>query len=372
MHSSPMRSTIRRPTESIARCLALLAFCSASAAAQDEPLKDPLCQASAEGDRAQVQVLLRNGADPNVRDEKSHTPLMYAASLRGRSERRTPKQIQPDYLGVATLLLARHADPNARDESGRTPLLLAMEGSASEYRVIGADEEMVRLLIARGANVNAQDHDGWSALLMAAKLWADQPKLIPLLLASRADVNARLKDGRTALMLAVRLGKTDRLAILLANRAEVNAADGEGATALMNAAVVTWEDAALELMKLLLAKGADPNVADKKGKTAADRAADAGYLDRATYLLAHEARTLDQVAFLKNARNRALVRAILSGSIEAARGLLEQGADPDSRDDVGRTVLMIACDNEYSADKAILLLDRRASVDSVGANGDTA
>src|ERR1700709_652776 len=118
-----MTLTIGLRTQSIARCVALLAFCAATLTAEDEHLKDPLCRASAEGDLDQVQVLLRNGADPNVRDEKSRTPLMYAASLRGRSERRIPGQIQPDYLGVAGLLLAQHADSNAVDESGRTPLL---------------------------------------------------------------------------------------------------------------------------------------------------------------------------------------------------------------------------------------------------------
>jgi hypothetical protein len=49
---------------------------------------------------------------------------------------------------------------DARDESGRTALLIAMQGSASEYRVIGANEPIVRFLVERGAGINVQDNQG--------------------------------------------------------------------------------------------------------------------------------------------------------------------------------------------------------------------
>src|SRR5206468_9240144 len=98
-------------------------------------------------------------------NEKGETPLMQVASVTRR-----PAQAE----GVANLLLDKGADVNARDYAGRTALLKAMEGSASEYRVIGADESMARLLIGRGADVNARDQDGWSPLLRVVSLWADQ------------------------------------------------------------------------------------------------------------------------------------------------------------------------------------------------------
>src|SRR5262245_45153902 len=81
------------------------------------------------------------------------------------------------------------ADVDARDAQGRTALIRAMEGSASEYRVIGANEEIVRGLIAKGADVNAHDHEGWTPLLRAANNWADQPALFAFLIARKADVN---------------------------------------------------------------------------------------------------------------------------------------------------------------------------------------
>src|SRR5437764_10880293 len=79
-------------------------------------------------------------------------------------------------LARVQTLVAGGANVNARDRAGRTPLLLAMEGSASEYKVIGADEDLARFLVEHGADVNARDAEGWSPLLKAVDLWADQPE----------------------------------------------------------------------------------------------------------------------------------------------------------------------------------------------------
>ncbi len=288
---------------------AIAAFALCLMAQTDAP-KEPLSKAALEGDLAQVRALFERGANPNGRDETGRTPLMWAVSLASRATLDPNSKIDRDFAGTAALLLDHGADVNARDGLGRTPLLLAMEGSASEYKVVGADEAMVRLLIARGADVNAQDRQGWSALLMAVNLWADQPALVSFLVSRGADAKARLQDGRSGLMLAARIGKVDRLAILIANHAGVNARDQTGATALMVAALVTWDDGASEMMRLLLDKGADPNVTDLKGRTAADCAADAGYLDRAEFLLKHGTKVADPAAFLNRARNQALRRAI--------------------------------------------------------------
>ena len=159
------------------------------AAAQQDGPSEPLCRAARNGDLAQVRTLLARGANPNIRDEQDQTPLIWAASAHALSSPDDRKGL-PDYEGVAKLLLERGADVNARDGAGRTALMMAMEGSASEYRVIGADDSMARLLIARGANVNARDDAGWTSLLKVLNLWADQPALIEF----RATVNHC--DGR--------------------------------------------------------------------------------------------------------------------------------------------------------------------------------
>lgn len=78
-----------------------------------------------------TDFLLKRGADPNIGDAYSMTPLHFAAS-RGDQE-------------VARALLHHGADPDARDYNGDTPLIEAA------YR---GHEEVVRLLLARGASVN--------------------------------------------------------------------------------------------------------------------------------------------------------------------------------------------------------------------------
>lgn len=341
------------------------------AAAAQEVTKIPLCRAAQFGDLDQAKTLLGGGANPNVRDEHGETPLMKVALAHMRYLPNGAKEIARDYRGVAQLLLDKGADVNARDNTGRTALLMAVDGSASEHGVTGADEPIARLLIARGADINAQDQLGWSPLLTVLNLWAEQPALIDFLLAKGADVNARLKDGRTGLMLVARLGKNERIPLLLAKGADVNARDNTGATALMIASNVQWEEQSVKMMKALIARGANLNFTDNRGRTAADWAAQAGYLDRAKLLMASGTKIADRPAFLKRAQNYALWRAIAGGEVSAAKALLEQGTDPDFRDDQGETLLTIAAKEEYSAAKTILLLDGGASANLANSAGDT-
>ena len=334
---------------------------------------NPLCLAAGNGDVAEVRALLsRGGVSPDVRDEEGQTPLMRIAGAHRQTIRDERQYIPRVAHACGNLLLDHGAAVNARDPGARTALLIAMGGYASEHGVTGADEGVARLLIARGADVNAQDNEGWSPLLTLVNLWADQPKLLEFLVAKGADVNARLRDGRSGLMLAARLGKDDRLALLIARGASVNARDINGGDALMTAAEVEWEEQSFAMMKLLVARGADLNAADAQGRTAADRAARAGYLERAKFLLDGGTRVASADAFWKQARNYALLRAISGGSLETASGLLDQGADPNFRDDSGRTLLTIAAADEYSAARTRLLLSHGASVNLAASSGDTA
>jgi uncharacterized protein len=134
-------------------------------AAQEDGPSEPLCRAARNGDLAQVRKLMTRGANPNIRDKQKKTPLIWTVSAHALPSPDDRREIVPDYEGVAKLLLERSADVNARDQGSRTALMMAMEGSASEYRVVGADDGMARLLIGHGADVNARDNAGWTALL---------------------------------------------------------------------------------------------------------------------------------------------------------------------------------------------------------------
>src|SRR5207302_2846141 len=96
-------------------------------------------------DSAAVRLLLKRGADPNVKSIEGRTPLYLAAT-------------QPAGIDVMKLLLDKGADPNGKDLTGRSPLLAAA--------AIG-NTEALRLLIAKGARVNTSMCSGSTALILA-------------------------------------------------------------------------------------------------------------------------------------------------------------------------------------------------------------
>ncbi|MBQ9418839.1 MAG: ankyrin repeat domain-containing protein [Synergistaceae bacterium] len=92
-----------------------------------------------------VEFLLEHGADPNIKDTKGRTPLMYSV-LTG--------------LEVTETLLRFGADPNIGDNEGRTALMVAIIDGDSEGGVVD-------VLLEYGANPDFQDSKGRTALMWA-------------------------------------------------------------------------------------------------------------------------------------------------------------------------------------------------------------
>jgi ankyrin repeat protein len=150
-------------------------------------------------------------------------------------------------------------------------------------------------------------------------------------LASRADVNTAQPDGSTVLMLAVERNQVEIADLLIQARADVNARNEYGATALF----VGSTGGNVTLIGRLLAAKADPNVPLLSGETP-------------------------------------LMTAIDNGHLEAARVLLEHGADVNAKDtNGGQTALMWAAANKSPA-LVRLLLDHRADVRPRSKGGFTA
>ena len=94
-----------------------------------------------------VEVLLKNGANVDVKDSVGNTPLLNAISFSGSS----PK--------ITTFLIEHGADVHVVDTDKKTCLHLAMEND---------NDKLVVTLLKCGVSVRAEDKNGWTPLHEAA------------------------------------------------------------------------------------------------------------------------------------------------------------------------------------------------------------
>ncbi len=125
--------------------------------------KNTLISAVEQNDIKEVKKLLAEGADVNVIDKTSLTPLHHA--------------IHKGNLKIAEKLIEKGADVNAHTEESETPLYMA---------VLHNDTKMVKYLISKGADVN-MSLTSWTPLFHASL--KGYKKIVKLLLKNGADVN---------------------------------------------------------------------------------------------------------------------------------------------------------------------------------------
>lgn len=111
----------------------------------------PLHEAAWSGDESVVTLLLDRGADVNGRDYLSGMPPLFLAAARGRT-------------GVVRPLVARGAQVDATDDGGRTALILA--AGANPQDAPGA-ALCVKILLSHGVDPRVRDHAGGTALELA-------------------------------------------------------------------------------------------------------------------------------------------------------------------------------------------------------------
>ena len=125
-----------------------------------------LMQAGLEGLPAVGELLIRSGADVNLRSRRRETALMIAVSCTIVRTR-------------AGLVPSRGFPPEMRQAQLEAPLRLAS------------------LLIEKGADVNAARQDGRTVLMSAVMVgW---PEIVAILLQHHADVHARDQQGHVAM-----------------------------------------------------------------------------------------------------------------------------------------------------------------------------
>jgi ankyrin repeat protein len=224
-----MRSILVNPNEKIVK---VLIKAGADVNIRNNDLKTALMYAVEGVDDEIVKVLIDAGSDVNIQDDYNRTALIYAVET--RRNRTINKKI-------VELLIEKGADVNTRDSEGTTPLMFAS---------MGENIEIINILIENGGNVNGKSDDDMTPLM-----FAESDKVVNILIKNGADMNARNENGMTPLMFA----EFDKVVnILIKNGADVNARRKDGETALFMSKETTKE---------LLRLGADVNIKNNKGFT---------------------------------------------------------------------------------------------------------
>ena len=157
-----------------------------------------MVDAARSDDQAQLQQLIRSGADVNIPAPDGTTPLLWAV-YNSSSE-------------LVQLLLDADADPNIPNKLGITPLL-----QASRY----GDASMISMLISSGAKLVHSGLGVESPLMAAAR--SGNTGAVKALLEAGSNPNASEPvDDQTALMWAAAEGHLDVVKILLDAGADPN------------------------------------------------------------------------------------------------------------------------------------------------------
>ena len=178
-----------------------------------------------------IDALLNAGADPNVTNNKGYTPLLYAVMYQ------CPR--------IVKLLLDHKADPNIHPDHDYSPLLISTEQNYCD---------IVSYLLNTGANPDVLDSEGYTPVMIAC--YFGHKAVVSILLQHKVNPNTQKKDGWTGLMMACQFNRSDIVEIFIDAEANVDVADEDGWTALM---VACNHPKNVDIVQCLLKAGADPN-----------------------------------------------------------------------------------------------------------------
>ncbi|MGC9356740.1 MAG: ankyrin repeat domain-containing protein [Anaerolineae bacterium] len=266
--------------------------------------------------------------------------------------------VRKEQLDLTTALLEAGTDPSGVG-GGKHGFLTPLHLAARRHNV-----EIFELLMARGANVNAlHSQSGESPLHELLGRGYDEALHLPLvkaLLEAGADPNLHMplwwsyKQAQlTPLQLAVKHEAWETAKLLLEHGADLAQRNRAHKTILDIAAEQAVRKDDLSLMVWLLELGADLNVGEKYHNTALTIAARRGRVGLIDYLV-------QAGADVK--RGHPLVEAANGGHLEAARRLLELGADVNETDSFGTSALISAI-TQHDTAMVKLLIDHGAPLE---------
>ncbi len=197
-----------------------------------------LLRAVFEDRSSQVEVLIQEGADPDIADYYGISALMYS--------------IQNENDTIMNILLRNGANVDTTDYQGMNALM---------YALISKNDTLIYPLIERTTKMNHQDTMGNTAMIYAA--YTDDTDIANALYSQGANINVQNQKGISPLMIAASFGNFYMTDFLLFYGADVDTRARDGSSALHLAAWYGQE----EIAGLLLDEGADLEAEDKSGNT---------------------------------------------------------------------------------------------------------
>ncbi|KAJ6520428.1 ankyrin repeat-containing domain protein [Mycena sanguinolenta] len=296
-------------------CNILPSWVSVLIETREEYLGRALLQSTSAGNLEISEYLLQEGADVNF-CQGSYTPLVYAVFSKK--------------LGLVKFLLASGADPNLTGSGEIVPLF----GAA-----MGRSMELVEALLTGGADIHAEDFSGSNVLPFAQDILT-----LRFFLERGVDPNHRDASGRTPLHYACYIADLEISQYLLSQGADINFLHRLGTP-------LYWAVSSknLQVVQFLLASGAEPNRSGYGGAVPLFTAAALGSMELVKALLAGGANIHAEDFSGSNVLPFAQDTPML-------RFLLEQGVDPNHRNQVGATPLHYACRRPDTAHARIELL----------------
>jgi ankyrin repeat protein len=322
---------------------------------RDKERRTVLHWAAQEGHEETVGVLLRQGAQADIKDCGGMTPLMEA--------------IYRGHLGVVKMLVQHMGERGQgleeRDYQGRTALYCAAEEG---------HEEMVTVLLGQGARVDIKDSEEVTPLMVAIDRGHLGVVKVLVKHMGRRWLQNTDEDEKTALYVAAQEGHEDIVAFLLSQGARADTRGGgywrmpimvAAAGGHLNVVKVLlqrmgkevleegdkWRRTVLhhaslggheETVAFLLSQGASLNIKDGPGHTPLMNAAGEGHVGVVKMLMQH----MDGQGMEERDRKgrTALYWAAEMGQEEMVAFLLSQGAQPGIKDLRDVTILMTAAE----------------------------
>lgn len=296
--------------------------------------------------------------DINEIDENGNTALHTAAEINDSS--------------LTLFLLCYGADPDLKNYNSQTPLHVAIANNS---------KESAQQLINFGCNIFARDGDGKTAMEKAFE--KDQIYYDIFITAKTGEIR---DSDRQKTIVHYFVETKDEMAILTCVRKEIpiSQKDIEGKSPLDYAYAEIEKDGMAEIAAELIMNGAEPVASDfdyfqtavtnrninyrfDDGQTPLHMASILGHTSITKYLLDNNAQTNVQ----DSSGATPLHEAVRYGHTAIAKMLLDAGASVDAKDNLGKTPALLIIPAEQRAEIYSLLISYKANIALKDMYGDT-